>query len=657
MKLLISLGVLIWGCTVVAHAQQRMPAMSLGDIRKQIQEVEQPEEKLRKYVEMGNRYLRNTPDSLFKMVDDIYALEGIEDDQKLAFSSLLKANAWRILNADSTIYYAEKASISLKSIREHNSYLAMENLKASQYERQNSYIKAESLYLNAINYRLELGEKSEFPIHFLYANLGNLYVRVGAHDLAIDMFEKFMEFEDNPGSRCNIMAKLGASFIELQQYTKAIETLSPCLEIENLPPPIKAITYTNLSQMYKLTGDTLQSLELMERGASVSSQYRIPNLANSHLVRLGKFYLDLDRLEEADSMATKIKNPVLPYSRPNEEITKYEFLSAVELKKKNYSESLEYAEKAIDLANQHNLNLILQEIYALKSDALAGLGRMDEALKAERQQRIRDEEKFKSEKEKRLSMMTVRYQLQNKEDALNTANLEIQNIRLRNMAIIICMILTAGYILYRYRVYYLLKEERTRNQIARDLHDDLSGTLSSISFFSEAAQRVRKDPNESQRFLEVITKSAVEAKEKINDIIWAIDPSKDDWSIFLKKCKRFAADVLDSNDITYSMNIDDSFSFPVKLEVRQNLWLIFKECVTNLSKHSRATEVEITLTEEGDVVYMKIIDNGVGFDPDKIKNGNGIKNIRYRAEQIDGEVELITDEGAGTTWSFTFCSS
>jgi len=654
MKLLISLGVLIWSYSVVAHAQQRMPAMSLDDIRKQIQQVERPEEKLRKYVEMGNRFLRNTPDSLFEIVEDIDALEGIDAKQKVAFSSLLKANAWRILNADSTIYYAEKASLSLVDLKEYDSYLMMENLKASQYQRKNSFLEAESLFLNAISYKQELDEQTDYPIQFLYGNLGNLYVRVGAHDLAIDMFEKFMEYEDNPGSRCNIMAKLGASFVELQQYDKAIETLSPCLEIDNLPPPIKAITYTNLSQMYKLNGDTLQFLELMERGASISSQFRIPTLANSHLIRLGKFYLDLDRLEDADSMATKTKNPVIPYSRPNEDIIKYEFLSAVELKKKNYSQSLEYAERAIGLADEHNLNLMLQEVYSLKSDALAGLGRMDEALASERKQRIQNEENFKAEKEKRLSMMTVRYQLQNKEDALNTANLEIQNIRLRNMAIIICMILTAGYILYRYRVYYLLKEERTRNQIARDLHDDLSGTLSSISFFSEAALRVRKDPIESQRFLEVITKSAVEAKEKINDIIWAIDPSKDDWSVFLKKCKRFAADVLDSNDITYSMNIDDSFSFPVELEVRQNLWLIFKECITNLSKHANATEVEITLTEKGSIVQMKITDNGVGFDPDKIKNGNGIKNIRYRAEQINGEVELITDEGTGTTWSFTF---
>jgi signal transduction histidine kinase len=654
MKLLISLGVLLWGYSTLGFCQQRMPAMSLDKIRAEIERVQNPQDKLRKYVELGSRYLRNKPDSLIAIAEDINELQAITKDQKVAFSSLLKANAWRMLNPDSTIYYAEKASELLRKLNEHDPYLSMENLKASEYQRQNSYLEAESLYLNAISYREELTGEIDFPIQFLYGNLGNLYVRVGAHDLAIDMFEKFMEYEDNPGARCNILSKLGTSFTALEQYDKAIETLSPCLEIDNLPPPIKAITYTNLSEMYKLTGDTLQALELLENGVEISTTNRIPNLANSQLVRLGKLYLDMDKTEKAYEVASKVENPVLPYSRPNDQIIKYEFLSDIELSKQNYVASIDYADQAIKVASEHNMLPMLQQVYSIKSEALAGLGRMDEALAAERKQKMLNEERFQSERVKRRSMMSVRYQLQNKEDALTSANLEIQNIRLRNMAIIICMILTAGYILYRYRVYYLLKEERTRNQIARDLHDDLSGTLSSISFFSEAALRVRKDPDEAQRFLEVITKSAVEAKEKINDIIWAIDPSKDDWSVFLKKCKRFAADVFDSNDIEYTIEIDETFSFPVQLKVRQNLWLIFKECVTNLSKHSNATEVKIRLTETNNKVHLMITDNGVGFEPDKINNGYGIRNIKYRAEQIDGVAELKTAPKEGTTWSFEF---
>ena len=654
MKLLISLGVLFWGYSTVGFSQQRMPAMSLEDIRAQIEQIETPEEKLEKYVEMGNRYLRNAPDSLFEIVKDINALQNISEDQKVAFSSMLRANAWRILNPDSAIYYAEIASETLRELKEHDPYLMMENLKASEYQRQNSFLEAESLFLNAISYKQELDEDTDYPIQFFYGNLGNLYVRVGAHDLAIDMFEKFLELEDNPGSRCNILSKLGSSFMSLEEYDKAIETLSPCLEIENLPPPIKAITYTNLSEMYKLRGDTLQSLQLMEEGVVISERYRIPNIANSHKVRLGEFYLDLGMIEKADSMASIAKNPIVPYSRTNDDIRKFEFLSRIELEKGNYSQSLKYADTAISLAEENKLVPMLQQIYSIKCDALAGLGRLDEALIAERKQNELNKERFDAERSKRRSMLTVRYQLQNKEEELTSANLLIQDIRLRNITIIICMILTAGYILYRYRVYYLLKEERTRNQIARDLHDDLSGTLSSISFFSEAALRVQKDPEESKRFLEVITKSAGEAKEKINDIIWAIDPSKDDWSVFLKKCKRFAADVLDSNDIVYSMKIDESFSFPVQLEVRQNLWLIFKECITNLSKHSNASEVEVLLTQKNDEVHLRITDNGVGFNPENIKNGNGIKNIRYRAEQINGIAELRTAPGEGTQWIFKF---
>jgi signal transduction histidine kinase len=658
MKLNIILAVIL---SFVAHslvAQQRAPSISLNEIRDQIEQIEKPEEKLRSFAELGSRYFRNRPDSLFNLIDDINDLQQITDEQRNAFSSLLKAIAWRVLNTDSTIYYAERASKSLKSIREHTSYLAMENLKASQYVLQNSYLKAESLYLNAIDYRLNLNEESEYPVHFLYANLGNLYVRVGAHDLAIDMFENFLEYEDSPPNRCNILSKLASSFMELEDIDRAISTLSPCLEYEHLPPPIKAIVHSNLSTMYKQKNDIDRATQLLEEATAISSRYRIPTIGNAHLSRLGELYLEQDMLAKADSVGNIISAaPATSFSRPNEDIVKNEFFSRLHLARGDHAQCLAYADRAIQLAHSNNLFHMMRNVYAIKAQAFEKMGDLNSALINERLQREHEKKVNDKREEKNNAMLSVRYQLQNKEAQLMDANIEIEHIRLRNILIIVGLILITGFIFYRYRLYHLLKEEKTRNQIARDLHDDLSGTLSSISFFSEAAHRLNKDRGDSERFLNIITKSAVEAKEKINDIIWAIDPSKDDWPVFLKKCKRFAADVLDSSDIEYSFDMDDDFGFPVKLQFRQNLWLIYKECITNLSKHAEATRVEISLKEKKGHVFLSISDNGIGFDPESQKSGNGINNIRYRTEQIQGTADLKSAPGEGTKWTFTFSLS
>ncbi len=656
MKLKVSslLAVILFLLPVLLFAQQRAPSLSLDEIRKEIEQLESQDDKLRTYIEMSNRYFRNAPDSLLVIADEIKGLEGLQGEKKEAFISFLNANAYRLMNADSAIFYASKASGKLRELKEHDSYLMMENLQAMQYARKDQYLEAESLYLDAISYRNELEEQVEYPIQFFYGNLGNLYVTVGAHDLAIQMFEKFLEHEDSPPNRCNILSKLASSFMELDDRDKAISTLSPCLEFENLPPSINAMVRSNLSTMYQ-RDDISRATQLLEEATAISSRYRIPNIGNSHLARLGNLYLDQDMVEKADSVGRIIQTaPPTPFSRPNEDIIKYEFLSKLYLAKAEYSESLSYADQAIAVAEKHKLSRMMRNVYEFRATAFEKTGDLDNALINERLQRKHEKEMNESRIERNEAMLAVRYQLQNKEAQLMDANLEIENIRLRNMLIIVGLLLITGYIFYRYRLYYLLKEEKTRNQIARDLHDDLSGTLSSISFFSEAAHRVDKERGDSERFLNIITKSAVEAKEKINDIIWAIDPSKDDWSVFLKKCKRFAADVLDSNDIEYNFDMDDDFSFPVELQFRQNLWLIYKECITNLSKHSEATKVGIILKEEGDQVFLRISDNGLGFDQGSLKSGNGIDNIRYRAEQIQGTADLESAPGEGTTWTFTF---
>lgn len=639
----------------VLYSQQRAPSISLDEIRDRIEQLESQDEKLRTYIQMSNRYYRNAPDSLLIVADEIKDIQGLDEEKKEAFVSFLTANAYRLLNADSAIFYANRASDKLKSLNEHNSYLMMENLQAMQYSRKDQYLEAESLYLNAISYRSELEEQIDYPIQFFYGNLGNLYVRVGAHDLAIQMFEKFLEYEDSPPNRCNILSKLSTSFLELGDTDEAISTLRPCLEFENLPPPIKAIVRSNLSSMYKKKNDLLTATRLMEDATEISSRNRIPTIGNAHLARLGDLYLEQNLIQKADSVGTILNSaPPVPYSRPNEDIIQAEFLAKLQLAKGEYRESLNFADKAIALADRHNLHQMLRNTYGYKAEAYEKLGELDEALVNERLQREHDDDINKQREERNNAMLGVRYQLQNKEAQLLDANLELKNIRLRNLLIIVSMVLIGGYILYRYRLYYLLKEERTRNQIARDLHDDLSGTLSSISFFSEAANRVRSNPEESKRFLSIITESAVEAKEKINDIIWAIDPSKDDWSVFLKKCKRYAADMLDSNDIEYDFDIDDNFDFEVQLEVRQNLWLIFKECITNLSKYSEAEKVKVILKHRDGLVHLEISDDGVGFNPRAEKKGNGLENIVHRVKQMGGNAILESGPGKGTKWIIEF---
>ncbi|MEQ8525690.1 triple tyrosine motif-containing protein [Gracilimonas sp.] len=205
------------------------------------------------------------------------------------------------------------------------------------------------------------------------------------------------------------------------------------------------------------------------------------------------------------------------------------------------------------------------------------------------------------------------------------------------------------YAVYKIRINQILRVQRIRNNIASDLHDEVSATLSSISYFAEAIKSDRLKEDKS-RFVDLIANSAGDAKEKITDIVWAINPEHDDWQNFLSKCRRFASDLLESKEIEYSLKIDEFIPGKLDMQLRQHLWLIFKEMVTNAVRHSKATQLDVIMKYEDGDLKLVIQDNGEGMDVDIVRKGNGLVNIHKRAEQLNANISLKTSEGFGTRW-------
>jgi signal transduction histidine kinase len=215
-------------------------------------------------------------------------------------------------------------------------------------------------------------------------------------------------------------------------------------------------------------------------------------------------------------------------------------------------------------------------------------------------------------------------------------------------------LLLIGGILYgihRIRINRILREQRIRNRIASDLHDEVSATLSSITYFAQAIRQV-PDEQQADRFVGLISESASEAKEKITDIIWSIDPEKDDWVDLLSKCRRFASDLFESKSIAYELDIDTDIDQPLDLELRQHLWLIFKEMTVNAARHSHADQVKVTFGMRDNFLKLVVEDNGQGMHQGSAQSKcKGIRSIRNRAEQINADLELETKKSKGTRWT------
>lgn len=218
-------------------------------------------------------------------------------------------------------------------------------------------------------------------------------------------------------------------------------------------------------------------------------------------------------------------------------------------------------------------------------------------------------------------------------------------------ALVMMAVIGICYGMYRYRINALLKVQKTRQRIAGDLHDEISATLSSITYFAQAIRQTNNG-QKAERFVGLISESANEAKEKISDIIWSIDPEQDDWMNLLSKCRRFASDLFESKGIDYELDIATDIDYPLDLELRQHLWLIFKEMVVNAARHSKANRVDIFFGVHNDQIELVVQDNGIGL-PDNLGENKryGINNIKNRARKLGAELALNTDKEIGTRWT------
>ncbi|MDQ2746365.1 MAG: PAS domain S-box protein, partial [Acidobacteriota bacterium] len=193
--------------------------------------------------------------------------------------------------------------------------------------------------------------------------------------------------------------------------------------------------------------------------------------------------------------------------------------------------------------------------------------------------------------------------------------------------------------------------EQVRRRIAADLHDDIGSSLTQISIFSEVLQqRVDKDNAHVLEPLEFIAGSSRELVDAMSDIVWAINPQKDFLGELTGKMRRFASDVFAARNIAFTFdapNLDDEFALGANL--RREVFLIFKESVNNIVKHSKCQTVEIKMTVENSEIRLGLHNDGAGFDVDKITDGHGLVSMKQRAKGLGGTLEINSGKLTGTT--------
>lgn len=209
--------------------------------------------------------------------------------------------------------------------------------------------------------------------------------------------------------------------------------------------------------------------------------------------------------------------------------------------------------------------------------------------------------------------------------------------------------------IYRYRQNQQLQLAGVRDRIAKDLHDDIGSTLSSIRIFSEVAQVQLADAHPATvSLLQRISTNASTLAESMQDIIWTIKTNHDGLPDVVTRMREFGLRLTEAKGIRFTMQVAEPFpALRLSVEQRRNLYLIFKESVNNAVKYADCTHLQVKLSVSGRQLQLLIEDDGRGFDLATARTGNGLANLETRAHDIRGHITFTTAPGAGTAVALT----
>ena len=197
-----------------------------------------------------------------------------------------------------------------------------------------------------------------------------------------------------------------------------------------------------------------------------------------------------------------------------------------------------------------------------------------------------------------------------------------------------------------------MEQERTR--IAQDLHDELGATVTEMSMLAARAKFATVPDEKRHQYLEHVREKAREMVTVLDEIVWAMNPKHDSLASLISYFCLYADRFLGLANIVWRLEGASETANPmVDSRRRHQLFLAFKEALTNVVRHSGATEVRLSIQVEHGQLCLSVSDNGRGFSAERHTEAmDGVANMRARIEKLGGRFEIASNPGSGTIVKF-----
>lgn len=216
-----------------------------------------------------------------------------------------------------------------------------------------------------------------------------------------------------------------------------------------------------------------------------------------------------------------------------------------------------------------------------------------------------------------------------------------------------CVWLVAKLTLHR-KEQLLLQQERSR--IAMDIHDDLGSRITQLVLHGEVTQSELPADAKMRPQIDLICHDARDVLSVLDEILWAVNPKRDDLRDFTTYVCGYAEQFLKVTSIQCLLDVDaEAPDLELNLPVRRGLLMVTKEALNNAVKHSGATELRLQIRCEHGRLTVTLRDNGKGFDPVSAaaRKRNGLLNMKQRMAELGGSCVVVSRPGEGCKIEFS----
>ncbi len=514
---------------------------------------------------------------------------------------------------------------------------------------------------SGIKYSKIIGDPDRLALVYLnkadgYRNLANFKAAL----LYCDTASTYAAKTNNTDRQARIYDIISGIYSEQKQFYAALDIQKKALALykKDSNEIMEGQVYDDFGLLYQQMGKPDSAMYFYTQAISFGERLKDYKNLSNYYYSVAQLYTQQGNYKLAETYADKSLHHGQKQDNNNQVASVYSLLGNIYLKQKRWSDAVKAGTTAYKYAIDE-VQIAPQQIVAkLLAEAYSGLGDEKNAYKYLTVSSSLKDSIAKQQYDGQVANLQSSFELKekDKEILLLEKNKELQQQKLFRQrllfagAIVLLLLSLAGILLLinRNKLKQRMKELELRNQIAADLHDEVGSSLSSIHMLSQMATQKGNEVKHNEILIRM-SGNAKETMDKMGDIVWMIKPGENDGVSLKQKMERFAYEICSSKNISAALQIDELEKIKLNMEQRKNVYLIFKESLNNAVKYSGTEKVDIKATVQHKELTLLIKDYGKGFNVATTAKGNGLSNIKHRAAEIKGTIEIDSQIGAGTS--------